>query len=34
MMEWFGKMVDQGKQDEEVAAIFEVIDAETRLPRT
>jgi 3-hydroxyisobutyrate dehydrogenase len=29
-MEWFGKMVRQGKQDDEVAAIFEMLEAESR----
>jgi 3-hydroxyisobutyrate dehydrogenase len=29
-MEWFGKMVRQGRQDDEVAAIFEVLEAESR----
>ena len=31
-MEWFGKMVREGKQDDECAAIFEVLEAGSRRP--
>ena len=29
-MEWFGKMMSQGREDDEVAAIFEMLEAESR----
>ncbi len=29
-LEWFGKMMSQGKQDDEVAAVFEMLESATR----
>lgn len=31
-LEWFGKMIEQGKENDEVAAIFEVLEAESKPP--
>jgi 3-hydroxyisobutyrate dehydrogenase len=32
-LEWFGKMMSQGKQDDEVAAVFEMLESATRISK-
>jgi 3-hydroxyisobutyrate dehydrogenase-like beta-hydroxyacid dehydrogenase len=32
-LEWFGKMMSQGKQDDEVAAVFEMLESATQSPK-
>ena len=32
-LEWFGRMMSQGKQDDEVAAVFEMLESATQSPK-
>jgi hypothetical protein len=32
-LEWFGKMMSQGKQDDEVAAVFEMLESAPRISK-